>query len=150
MFGADTLSENLETTSQSAITMVKNGIHNPGNPQHFMRLKSCSRKVRIWRGETLLAETNNAIRLMEVGSDIYDPVFYVPKDAVLVKLEPVPEKSTHCPLKGDASYYQLSGDDLPDGDYFAWSYDTPFDFADGLKGLVAFNANKVRVEEIGE
>ncbi len=82
------------------ITMVRNGIHNPANPKHFMRLKPCSRMVRIWRRDTLLVETSKANSLMEIGADIYDPVFDVPAGAVLVKLEQIADKSSHCPFKG--------------------------------------------------
>ena len=76
-------------------------------------------------------------------------MFYIPREEIRVDLEPVPGKTSHCPLKGDASYYMLPGMEFAEGDYFAWSYDAPLEFAESLKGLVAFNANKVCVEEIG-
>lgn len=131
------------------ITMVKNGIHNPSNPKHFMRLKPCARRVRIWRGDLLLVDTVNATRLMEVGGDLYDPMFYIRPQDVKGQLNQIPDKSTHCPLKGDASYYLLEDDTIPEGSYFAWSYDDPFDFASDLNGLIAFNPDLVRIEEVG-
>jgi uncharacterized protein (DUF427 family) len=133
--------------SSTDVTMVKEAIHNPSNPLHFMRLKSCTRTIRIWKDNDLIAETNHAIRLMEIGRDMYDPVFYVPKDSVIKSLNVIADQSTHCPLKGDASYYSLEGEELPTGQYLAWSYDSPLDFASELKGYIAFNADMFRFEE---
>ena len=144
------MAENLQTASQQSKTpMVEKAIHNAANPLHFMRLKPCTRRIRVWRGETLLADTNRAFRLLEAGRDLYDPVYYFPSDEIRVELQKVADKSTHCPLKGDASYYTLADQEIGEGDYFAWAYEQPFEFAQGLKGLVAFNPDKVRSEEIG-
>ncbi len=115
-------------------------IRNPGNAAHFMALKPIKRRVRIYAGETLLADTANAVRLVEVGRGVYDPLVYVPAEDLQVALEPL-EKSTHCPLKGDASYHGYRGEEI------AWSYDRPFDFAQGLARRHAFWPEKVRIEE---
>ena len=56
-------------------------------------------------------------------------------------LEPVSGKSTHCPLKGDASYFTLNGEEI------AWTYDRPFEWSEQLRGHIAFYANKVAIEE---
>ena len=108
-----------------------------------MRIKPVAATVRIRRGDTLLAETTDALRVLETGRDVYDPVIYVPERDVTGMLEPVGDKATHCPLKGDCSYFALDGLEI------AWTYDRPLDIADALYGHVAFYPDKVTIEEIG-
>ena len=69
-----------------------------------MVLKPVERRVRIWFGDHLLAESTNALCLLEIGRKAHDPVFYIPAGDIVFDLEKI-EKTTHCPLKGDASYY---------------------------------------------
>lgn len=123
--------------------MTRLTIHNPDNDAHFMRVKPVRAAVRISRGGTLLAESRGAKWVLENGRDVYDPVIYIPEADVTAQLEPVAGKSTHCPLKGDASYFTLDGEEI------AWSYDRPFEWSEELRGHVAFYANKVTVEETG-
>ncbi|MEZ5652975.1 MAG: DUF427 domain-containing protein [Burkholderiaceae bacterium] len=126
------------------LTLVRQGIHNPGEPRHYMRLKPVNGHVRIRLGQTVLAESDAAIRLLEVGRDLYDPVVYLPRADVLATLTPVAGKSSHCPLKGDACYYTLDDDDP-----IAWRYDRPLPHAEGLRDLIAFYPDRVTVEESG-
>lgn len=139
-----------QTTNEEAISMVKDRIINPSEPRHYMRLKSAGSLVRIWKGGDLLAQTENAIRLLEVGRDLYDPILYVPLTDLKYALVPVAGKKTHCPLKGDASYFALSPADAENDAVIAWTYAEPFDFASELAGHVAFYGSKVRIEEIGK
>lgn len=115
-------------------------IRNPENPDHLMVIKPVSRRIRILAGDTLLADTTSAIRVMEVGRSVYDPVIYVPEADIRADLEPV-DKSTHCPIKGDASYRSHSGEEI------AWTYDNPLDMAASLAGHYAFWPSKVRIIE---
>lgn len=117
-----------------------NVIRNPGNPAHFMALKPIKGRVRIYADETLLAETQNALRMVEVGKDVYDPLIYVPAADMTAPLERL-EKTTHCPLKGDASYHAYKGEEI------AWSYDSPLAFASDIAARHAFWPGKVRIVE---
>lgn len=123
--------------------MERKTIHNPDNDAHFMRVKPVAATVRVRHKGALLAETRDALRVQETGRDVYDPVLYIPLSDVSGRIEPVDGKSTHCPLKGDASYFTLGGDEI------AWTYDRPFDWSSMLKGHVAFYASKVTIEEEG-
>ena len=127
-----------------SVTMATETIHNPKEPRHYMRIRPVKGCVRVKRGDRVLAQTNDAVRVIEVAYDVYDSVTYVPRADISPDLSVVPEKTTHCPLKGDARYFALDG-----GDPIAWTYNTPFDFADELKGRVAFYRDKVTIEEIG-
>ncbi|MEM8812420.1 MAG: DUF427 domain-containing protein [Pseudomonadota bacterium] len=129
------------------ITLSSETIHNPSEPRHFMRLRPVKRLVRVLLGDRVLVESRNAVRLIEVGKDVYEPVLYFPADDVTARLAQA-EGSTHCPLKGDAVYFDLAAD----GDHearskIAWSYPEPFDFAPDLAGLIAFYTNDLTIEE---
>jgi uncharacterized protein (DUF427 family) len=56
------------------------------------------------------------------------------------------EHQTHCPFKGDASYFSI-GKETKDA---VWSYETPKDDMQAIKGLLAFYPNKVDAIEVGE
>jgi len=78
---------------------IEGAIASPSNPRHFMVLKAIDRRVRIFAGDTLVADTTNAVRLIEVGKTIYDPLVYVPAADLCQNLKRL-KKSTVCPLKG--------------------------------------------------
>ncbi len=130
----------------STVTMSSSTIHNPAEPRHFMQLKPISGLVRLFVDETLVAESDSAVWLIEVGKDVYNPVVYVPQDDIVAQLAKN-EHQTHCPLKGDASYYDLQGTTGEiSHDKAVWAYEEPFEFAQDLKGYAAFRPDLVKLE----
>lgn len=131
----------------SGSVAISGAVYNPSDPLHFMRLKPVHARIRIWKNSVLLAETTRALRLLEVGHDIYDPVLYIPRAHAMAAFGDSRTKS-HCPLKGDARYYDLlsaTGElDVPD---IAWYYPDPFEFAAEIGERVAFYGSKVTTEE---
>lgn len=121
------------------VTLVNQAIHNPAEPRHFMRVKPASGTVEARVGEILLARTANALRILEAGRDLYDPVIYFPNADLLEDLVPLDTKTTYCPIKGKASYWSLPGSDAK----LAWRYDDPLDCAKELAGHTAFYSNQV-------
>ncbi len=119
---------------------LEGAIRNPANPNHLMVIRPIKRTIRVHVGDTLIAKTQNALRIMEMGKSLYDPAVYIPASDVMVTLEPV-DKSTHCPLKGDASYVTFNGNEI------AWTYDRPFEISQQLAGHFAFWPDKVRITE---
>ncbi len=77
------------------------------------------------------------------------PVFYFPHDDLNWDLLQPSEHRTHCPFKGNASYWSLmvSGRRTENA---AWSYEDPFEEASHIKGFVAFYAELVDVIDEGE
>lgn len=136
---------------RAKVTLSRHTIHNPGDPRHYMRIKPVEGRVRILFGERVLADSADALRLLEAGHDIYDPVLYLPLADVRAGLAPV-EKRTYCPLKGHASYFDLvSGEGQAEGQVeapeIAWSYRETLDMAGEIRDLVAFDAARVTIEE---
>ncbi|PVB61780.1 DUF427 domain-containing protein [Labrenzia sp. 011] len=119
---------------------LENAIRNPANPAHLMVIRDIPRRMRIYAGETLLADSTAAVRVMEIGRSVYDPVVYVPEADLAADFGKV-DKSTHCPIKGDASYVSLDGEEI------GWVYGTPIAMAGRLAGHYAFWPAKVRVVE---
>ena len=131
--------------SHPEVTMATETIHNPAEPRHFMRAKPVSRIVRVRRGGALIAESSSALRITEMAKDMLDPVLYLPKEDVIAPLSPIEGKSSHCPLKGDASYFSVDATGAP----IAWTYQAAFDFAKVINGRVAFYPDEVSIEEVG-
>ncbi len=112
------------------------------HPNHTIEIEPAERPVRVvWHGHTV-AESQRAMKLLE-GS--YPPVFYLPiRDANPALLQRTAH-STHCPFKGDASYYSLrSGDDLDEN--AVWVYQDPFDQVEAIRDHIAFYADRVTIE----
>ena len=57
------------------------------------------------------------------------------------------DKTTHCPHKGDASYFTIEAKSGPIRDA-AWSYETPKDGLSAIAGHLAFDAERVTVEQL--
>lgn len=119
--------------------MVEGAIRNPGNPNHFMVAQPIDRRVRLYKNGTLVADSSRALRVIEIGKSVYEPRLYIPRDDVVPDLVET-DKITHCPLKGDASYYTIDGTEM------AWGY-TTLDFAKVLDGHVSFWTDDLRIVE---
>jgi uncharacterized protein (DUF427 family) len=70
------------------------------------------------------------------------PIFYFPPEDVRAELVERAEKTSHCPRKGDASYWSIRvGDRLvPDA---VWSYESPLPGREDIAGYRAFYWHKV-------
>lgn len=109
----------------------------PG-PEHPITIAPQPRRLRVvWQGR-VLAETSRALELREAG---YPPVQYIPREDVAMALLARGERRTHCPYKGDASYYGTA--EAPD---LAWSYEQPFPAMAAIAGHLAFYPGKVTLE----
>ncbi|MGB0806576.1 MAG: DUF427 domain-containing protein, partial [Salibacteraceae bacterium] len=104
--------------------------------RHYAVVDSYNRKLTIIMNGKPIASTTSGLILKEVGKSVYDPVFYIPKKDVSIELLPEPKRTSHCPIKGDATYWNLKS---PTSEYFAWSYETPHPRTKKIKGYVAFN-----------
>jgi uncharacterized protein (DUF427 family) len=55
------------------------------------------------------------------------------------------DRSTHCPYKGDASYFSILAQDGTPIENAVWSYETPFPAMHEIAGYLAFYPNKVEI-----
>jgi uncharacterized protein (DUF427 family) len=90
-----------------------------------------------FKGE-LIADTRNALAMKEGD---YPVVYYVPRADVKMERLARTSHRTHCPFKGDASYYSIANG--PEN--AVWSYEQPYDEMTPIEGLLAFYPDKVEI-----
>ncbi|MDH3234106.1 MAG: DUF427 domain-containing protein [Alphaproteobacteria bacterium] len=95
---------------------------------------SASRVRAVFNGETI-ADSDRALVMRETRLPW---VYYFPRDDVRMDLLAPKPKRTHCPFKGDASYWSLAVGDRVVEDA-VWSYEDPFDEAMSVRDYVAFD-----------
>jgi uncharacterized protein (DUF427 family) len=77
-------------------------------------------------------------------------VQYIPREDVAMDLLERSGRKTHCPYKGDASYWDVTAGGLRARDA-VWSYEQPFDAVKAIAGRLAFYSNKVdAIEEFAD
>jgi uncharacterized protein (DUF427 family) len=111
----------------------------PPQPGRALYLEPTPKRIRaIIAGETV-ADSRRAMLLQESG---LQPIYYFPPDDVRTELLEPSDKHTHCPKKGEASYYTIRAGDhvVKDG---AWYYPEPLDDAPPIKDLIAFYWDRV-------
>lgn len=117
------------------------------HPEHRIEIDDERVGLRVSHNGVVLAETTRGLNLREGN---YPPIVYVPREDVdLEKLVPS-ELSTHCPFKGDASYFRAvnPGSEDSASEEIAWSYETPFDQMDEIRSHIAFYSDRVTVERV--
>jgi uncharacterized protein (DUF427 family) len=116
----------------------------PG-PDHPITISANPRRIRVTAGDTVIAETTHALSLKEAS---YPAVQYVPRADARMELLKRTERMTHCPYKGDASYFSIAADGKTIENAI-WTYETPFPAMAEISGYLAFYPDKVRIEEVG-
>lgn len=103
-------------------------------PKHQLYLERSPRRIRAVIGGEVVADSTDARLIHETG---LMPVYYLPRRDVREELLERSETSTHCPFKGDASYWHVRvGDDIRED--AVWAYPEPIAGAPALADLVAF------------
>lgn len=100
-------------------------------------------RVIVRAGDAVIADSMDALTLKEAT---YPPVFYLPREDVNMAALTRSARQTHCPYKGQASYFDLPIG--PEGLNAVWSYETPHQAVSAIAGRLAFYANKVSIETI--
>ena len=95
----------------------------------------------IWNGE-VIADTKDAIELIEATgkgkSTVAPVVYYIPRKDVKMDRLVRSSHTTHCPFKGDASYFSVENG--PEN--AVWSYERPYDEMTAIGELLAFYPDK--------
>jgi uncharacterized protein (DUF427 family) len=117
------------------------------NPDHRVDLVPETHRVRVTFGGAVIADSRSALRVEETG---HEPVHYLPEKDVRTELLRPTDHTTHCPFKGDASYWTI---EVPGGqgrraENAVWGYRTPFDETAGLAGYYAFYKSRVDAIEV--
>lgn len=125
--------------------MTSRPILTPG-PDHPIRIDRNPSRIQIRAGDTLIADTANALTLREAG---YPPVHYIPRaDVDMAQLERS-DHSTYCPYKGEAAYFHIAALGNT-GANAIWTYEQPYDAVGEIVEYLAFYPSKVEISEVAE
>lgn len=117
----------------------------PG-PDHPITLEPAKQRWRAMFAGHVIADTNDALILREAD---YPQVVYFPRADVAMEYMSRTERHTHCPYKGDASYYTL----LMDGQFAenaVWTYEEPHEGMEPIDGRLAFYTDRVEVYPVDD
>ena len=110
----------------------------PG-PDHPIDIAPFGRHVTVRFAGQVVAETDNALELREAT---LKPVLYIPRADARMALLQRTDHGTHCPYKGDASYYSIQANGQV-SENAIWSYEAPFPAMAQIEGHLAFYPNRV-------
>lgn len=110
-----------------------------------IRIRKAPGKWSVRSGGAVLGESNNALELSEGD---YPPVIYFPRADIAMAFLDRSAKTTHCPHKGDASYFSIVNRSAT-LENAVWSYENPFPAVAAIKDHLAFYTGEhVTVERI--
>jgi uncharacterized protein (DUF427 family) len=108
-------------------------------PDHLLYLEPSPKRIRIvFAGETI-ADSRKAKLLFETA---HLPVYYLPREDVRQDLLEPTDRSSHCPVKGDASYWSVVVGDRR-AENAVWGYPAPLTSSSWLLGHQAFYWQKM-------
>ena len=93
-----------------------------------------------------IADSDDVLRLAEAD---YPVVRYFPRSDVAMDFLQKTDKVTHCPYKGDATYYTIYRDQQLI-ENAVWSYETPFPAVSQIAGRLAFYPQHVEFKSAGQ
>ena len=111
----------------------------PFHPGYSVDVEVSPRQVRVVFAGEEIVRTTGALLVHETA---HVPVYYFPQADVRMDLMTRTDHSTHCPFKGDASYWMIAvGDQVSEN--AVWSYLDPYVEVPEIKDHVAFYWNKM-------
>jgi uncharacterized protein (DUF427 family) len=106
---------------------------------HSIELVPGEQHVRVEIGGELVAESRRPLALHETG---HHTRWYLPIEDVREGVLEPSEKTSHCPFKGDATYYSVrAGGELHRD--LVWTYADPIAEVRAIAGLVCFYDERV-------
>lgn len=108
-------------------------------PAHRILVQDHPRRIRIRFGDRTIVDTVGA-RLLHESNLL--PALYVPLADVDADVLTRTEHTTHCPFKGDATYWTVQvGDQVAEN--AMWAYEDPDDGVAGIHGYAAFYLDRM-------
>lgn len=114
----------------------------PGHA-HAITIEKNPNRVTVAFHGTVIADTTRALLLKEGR---LPQVNYIPREDVQTSYLQRTGHSTHCPFKGNASYFSVNVDGKT-VDNAVWTYENPLDSVAQIKGCLSFYVEKLEVIE---
>jgi uncharacterized protein (DUF427 family) len=110
----------------------------PGTPDHPITLSPAAQRWRVRFAGHVIVDSADALILKEAD---YPAVVYFPREDAAMAYMTRTDHRTHCPYKGDASYYtvEMDGQIVENG---VWTYETPLPDMTEIAGRLAFYGTK--------
>ena len=105
----------------------------PG-PDHPITIEAAPGRMQGAYMGHVIADSANVLLLREAS---YPPVAYFPRGDVDMSFLTRSDHHTHCPYKGEASYYTLNMDGQLTKNA-VWSYEEPYEAMEAIRGRLAF------------
>jgi len=110
-------------------------------PDYRVTLEPNPARVRVCFAGEVVADSTRSLIVHETE---HDDVVYLPREDVRMERLERSDHSTHCPFKGDASYWTIrTGGETAEN--AVWSYEDPFDEVAGLRGYLAFRRDRTEL-----
>lgn len=109
---------------------------------HPITISRAPNTVRVLFEGHEIADSDDVIVLREAD---YPPVYYFPREDTRMVFLRRTDKVTHCPYKGDASYFTIYRD-AKVIESAVWSYEDPFPAVGQIAGRVAFYPEHVEFQ----
>ena len=119
------------------------------HPDYKIDLVPETRRVRVEFAGATIADTTAALQLQEQG---HQGVLYIPEKDVRLDLMRPTEHHTHCPYKGQASYWTIevpAGGEVKRSENAVWAYLAPYDEMREISRYFAFYGSRVDKVSVG-
>jgi len=115
-------------------------LHAP-NPYHRVEAVRSARRLRVEVAGAVLVDAADTLAIYETA---LEPRLYVRPDLVRTDALVPSATTSHCPYKGDASWWTAVVDGVEVADV-AWSYESPLPEAASIAGLLSFDEARATV-----
>ena len=109
---------------------------------HHITITPHAGRVRVRFAGKVVADSLRALDLKE-GS--MKPVLYVPREDADMTAYTATPRSSHCPFKGDASYFTLKAEGR-EAQNAVWTYEHPLPGVAAIAGHLAYYVDQVEIE----
>ncbi len=109
------------------------------HPGYRIDFVAVPRRVRVQFAGVTVGDSDQAMAMHEGG---HPAVYYLPRKHVAMDHLHRTAHRTHCPFKGDASYWTLRAD-TRESENAVWSYENPYDEVASMKDYMAFYGDRV-------
>lgn len=113
--------------------------------EHYAVIEPKPEVTKVTMGEHVLFHGDGVLALTEHHfGKIFPEVLYFPKSGTKLELFRKSNHHTTCPIKGEASYWDLE----VDGDVIEnaiWSYENPIAEVEKIRNFIAFDRSKIQI-----
>ncbi len=129
---------------EAAPSVLPPGTRTETSFQHPLAFVAAGQRISVLLNGAAIADSADVIIVHEKG---HTPVLYFPRGDVAMDMSQPLDRTSHCPRKGDASYFEFSGVDQGEGtSAVAWSYEDPIPEASVLKDYLAFYPDHLEIK----